>query len=262
MTVAAQVAMAQKAMAMKHKASGKTMVNRMMPSHMQNLANAYSQMAQTQGYQGTTNALTTWVSTSATTASTTIGHYIPYTATNQGLAQAALGMGPNPYAGVPAPWRDPRLVDIPDGVERTISLPDGSKIEVAANGSYKILDDGAKVVYRANRVRAFNAFINASDKIEDFIAFCGEHGVRRGEIMDLPIRLFIGWLVLEAAKADGEDEPEEVGVRLLPDLREAAVPRCTRCQRFLSFAKKRVGIDFCGTGCFDRHYVAMVEGTI
>lgn len=53
-----------------------------------------------------------------------------------------------------------------------------------------------------------NRFLAASDLLEDFIAYVGPHGVSKAEFRDLPIELFIQWLVLEAAKQDGEDIAE------------------------------------------------------
>jgi hypothetical protein len=57
----------------------------------------------------------------------------------------------------------------------------------------------------------FNAYLNGSDLVEQFIKWCGEQGVRRGEFARLPIELFVRWLIIEATKADGlaaEGEPQ------------------------------------------------------
>lgn len=108
-------------------------------------------------------------------------------------------------------------IKIRDGQEARIELPDGSVIEVADDGSYVINDRDAKVTYRANRVLDFNSFINASDKLETFIKFCGEIGVRQGEMLDLQIRHFIAWLVVEAAKADGESAEHQQLQKTLTD---------------------------------------------
>jgi hypothetical protein len=122
---------------------------------------------------------------------------------------------------------------------------------VLADGSFTVIDKDAKVIYRASRVRDFNPFINVSDRIEEFIAFCGEQGVRKGEMLELPLSLFIGWLVIQAAKADQEPEP---AVPLLPDLRKRITPRCPGCGRF-TLADLRVRkIEFCAPPCFERHY--------
>lgn len=156
------------------------------------------------------------------------------------------------YGGVSV--QDARIIGhrrVNDGDEAHISLPDGSIIHVDKDGSFTIDDSKSKVIYRANRMRDFNAFINVSDRLEEFIAFCGQHGVRRGEMMELPLHLFIGWLVIQAAKADKEPEPD---IKLLPDLRKRVTPRCPSCGRFTLAEMRARRIEFCAPACFDRHY--------
>jgi hypothetical protein len=131
-----------------------------------------------------------------------------------------------------------------------IDLPDGTVIEVSKDGSFVINDVNAKVVYRANRTRDFNAFINASDKIEDFIRFCGTHGVRSSEMTRLPISLFIAWLIIESARADGEDEPN---VPLIPSLQLYVAPRCLGCGRYMPRISANRQINFCKSACLDRY---------
>ena len=137
---------------------------------------------------------------------------------------------------------------IEDGEECRITLPDGGVLEVAADGSYVVNDANSKVIYRANRLRDFNSFMNASDKIEEFIRFCGAVGVRQGDMLGIPLKHFIAWLVLEAAKADGEPEPD---LLLLPDLRRTARPHCATCGRFLAKKLKSNKIEFCRPRCFE-----------
>lgn len=148
----------------------------------------------------------------------------------------------------PIPWRD--LV-VPDRQSAHITLPDGTKINVDKDGSFEINDQAAKVIYRAARIREFNPFVNASDKIEDFIRFCGDQGIRQGEMLDLPIKLFIGWLIIEAAKADREPEPN---VPLITDLRRHTTPRCLGCGRFIRRDAAAKGVMYCRSGCFDMHH--------
>jgi hypothetical protein len=125
---------------------------------------------------------------------------------------------------------------------------------------YLIEDKDAKVTYRANRDRDFNPFINASDKLEDFIRFCAANGVRtRAELMNMPIQLFIAWLVLEAAKADNEPAPENV--TLIPDLRKRLSPRCNCCGKFLSLTLAQAQINLCSTACFERQ-IARAGGLV
>lgn len=140
---------------------------------------------------------------------------------------------------------------VADGETATIKMPDGSVIDVQKDGSFTIDDKDSKVIYRANRIRDFNPFINVSDRMEDFIAFCNEHGVRQGELLELPLKLFIGWLVIKAAEADHEPAPD---VKLLPDLRQRRQPRCPSCGRFTRIAMRAKRIEFCAPACFSRHF--------
>lgn len=148
-------------------------------------------------------------------------------------------------------------IKIEDGNEAEISLPDGTIIKVEKDGSFRILDKDAKVIYRANRVRDFNPFVNVSDKLEGFIAYCKEQGVRQSEFMDLPIKLFIGWIVLQAALVDKEPEPVEI--KLLPDLKREAVPHCLWCGKFIRLLLKRKKVEFCGQPCFNNYFEKVNE---
>lgn len=76
--------------------------------------------------------------------------------------------------------------------------------------------------------REFNKFINASDLMEEFIAFLGAQGVRQSEAMGLPVELFIKWLIIRACEADGE-QPDVV--LTLPTPRNK--PRCLGCGQFV-----------------------------
>jgi hypothetical protein len=75
---------------------------------------------------------------------------------------------------------------------------------------------------------AFNKYINASDMLEEFIKFLGTHNVRQGEVMGLPMDLFIKWLIIRAAEAD--NEPTDV-VFQLPAPKDQ--PRCLGCQKYI-----------------------------
>lgn len=146
-------------------------------------------------------------------------------------------------------------IKVADGYSSTIELPDGTIIDVKADGSYTIQDKDAKVVYRAARMRDFNPFINVSDRLEEFIEFCGKQGVKQGEMLELPINLFIGWLVISAAKHDQEPEPD---IKLLPDLRKHSFPRCIGCGRFIPHTHKIKKLEFCAPVCFDKHYTRQI----
>lgn len=138
------------------------------------------------------------------------------------------------------------------GHDYVLELPDGAYLKVSADGSYNFISDDAKVRYKA-APRDFNPFLNASDKIEDFIKFCGQHGVRKDEMLQLPLKLFIAWLVIEAAKADQEPPPD---LPLLPELQRRSVPRCDHCGRFMKRAAKLKKLEVCRTECFEARMAA------
>lgn len=139
--------------------------------------------------------------------------------------------------------------EIFDGEEVKIKLPDGAFLQVEKNGSYRIEDKNAKITYRAHRTRDFNPFLNASDKLEQFIKYCGDHGVRQDEMLNMPVKHFIAWLIVEAARQD-DIEPPVTEIPLLPPPKKLC--RCGSCGRFLSNKKKSANVFFCATECFER----------
>ncbi len=147
-----------------------------------------------------------------------------------------------------------------DGEEVQIKLPDNTIIDVKKDGSYSIEDKDAKVIYRASRIHDFNRFMNVSDRMEEFIDFCAKQGVEKNEFMNLPIKLFIGWLILEAAKADKEPPPQDI--RLLPDLRKQLRPQCPGCGKFLPRFAIEYRVPFCAPPCFERHYTRMIPHAV
>jgi len=144
-------------------------------------------------------------------------------------------------------------IKIEDGQEIEIELPDNSVLKVATNGSYQVIDDNAQVQYKANRIRGFNRYINSSDLLQDFIRFLGELGVRQSQVLEIPIELFINWLVCKAAEQDGEEAPDDITApenhpKLL-EAKENHYHKCLCCGRFInnSFAEK--GFNFCNGNC-------------
>jgi hypothetical protein len=87
----------------------------------------------------------------------------------------------------------------------------------------------------------FNKYLNASDLLAAFGKYAQE--VRRQltmeEFMELPIQLFVQWLVIEAARFDQTPVPDGVPatVRFLH--------RCRDCGRFLPREYQRLGVNFC-----------------
>jgi hypothetical protein len=146
---------------------------------------------------------------------------------------------------VKALWRLPLDADYP--------MPDGSFISIDAAGNYHVDDKNAKVVYKANRQREFNPYISASDLLEKFIDEVGVlDDVRQDEVLRLPIEAFINWLILQAARRDGDrleglpSVESALPTRLaLPNPNAWGRPRCDTCGRFLKKAWAQAKIAFC-----------------
>ena len=94
--------------------------------------------------------------------------------------------------------------------------------------------EGKQITYRPHTQRAFNRFINASDLLAAFIKHLGTMGIKQDQFLNLPIELFINWLVVQAAEADGDP---------LPDF--AFNPRCKECGRFIPNARAKAGVLLC-----------------
>jgi len=185
------------------------------------------------------------------TAATITNLFNTYQGTQtQQIVTGSGGGGGGNWNTYPQPW--PPQHDIHLGEELIAGLPDGAKFIVEKNGSYRIEDKNAKVTYRANRFREFNRFLNASDRIEEFIKYCGSFDVSQNEMLDLPLKLFIMWLILEAASAD-EIPPEVSDVeRLQLEFKKRLLPRC-KCGRFISRKKVASGFTFCSGAHYDKY---------
>lgn len=140
---------------------------------------------------------------------------------------------------------------IPAG-KRELGLPDGSKLVVDDLGNYRIEDKDAKVTYQANRVRPFSPHLNASDLLAQFVRYAGSLGVRQREVLQLPIELFINWLVIEAAERDQDPIPEDIKP-LAQQLSPLRKPRCLVCKRFIPLLHHRNRFPFCDPAHAERH---------
>ena len=237
------------------------------------LYNNLAAQAALQGQSVWMTSTTNTISTITTTAGSTFAIYNnnsgtmptqqaimphPYNNQLQGYGGAG-GVGWNGIGVTPSGLGTPgvastileRIFKVREDEACDIQLPDGSTIRVDSDGSYVVDDKDAKVVYRANRARDFNKFINVSDRIEEFFEFCGEQDVQAHEMMELPMKLFVGWLVLKAAETDKEEPPDNI--KLIPDLRQrTGIPRCRSCARFIPFEMKKANMEFCDAVCFSR----------
>lgn len=166
-------------------------------------------------------------------------------------------------------WIDDRgrsgTIKIEPGQAARIELPDGAILDVKQDGSYEIVDQDAKVTYKANRVREFNRYVNASDLLEEFIDFVDEvGGINKERFLALPIETFIRWLVLRAAQADGETLPEEEtaitqSVLALPSPTRRLARNCKCCGRFVTRKRAENGVFFCSTEHFARFEEMLVS---
>lgn len=228
----------------------KTMYNQM--AQQRALARAYGTVWYDDNQTTSAPTISTWL----TNATTTTGTGSVYTAVTSTVGTTSVTQGGGGLGSMRAP--DPVFDDgggrykLHKGFAYVLELPDGAYLEIGADGSYLFKEDDAKVRYKA-APRDFNPFLNASDKIEDFIKFCGQHGVRKDEMLQLPLKLFIAWLVIEAAKADQEPEPN---IPLLPDLRKRTEARCAQCGRFMKRTIKAKQIDVCRVECFEARIAA------
>jgi len=192
---------------------------------------SYSTAAYTTG--GTGSTMTTTATTSSTWY-TTPNSTTVWVTDDQTVGSLAPDHGRIREVRIPVPVKD--LV-----VGKSYDLPDGAKLSIDAHGNYTIHDAAAKVVYKANRIREFNPYVNASDLLEDFIRDMGQYGVRQSELLGLPVNVFIHWLILKAAQRDGDEARVPSPQAVLPK-REI---RCLCCGRFLPRTMLQRRIFFC-----------------
>jgi hypothetical protein len=151
------------------------------------------------------------------------------------------------------PSRKAFTLDVPLGCDPFIlELPDKSRFWVNPDGSYELYNDEAVVVHKANNIREFNRFLNASDLLEQFIRDLGQVGVKQDQVLEIPIGLFINWLIVKSAEQDGEEVPADIPK--LPEAIKKEVPKCSCCGKFLNEEKVKRGLTFCNAD----HY-AMYE---
>jgi hypothetical protein len=162
------------------------------------------------------------------------------------------------YGGVANPYSSD-VLKITAGV-KTIELPDGAKLIVDDLGNYRIEDRDAKVTYKANRVREFSPHLNASDMLAEFVKYVGGLGVRQSELLNLPIELFINWLVIEAAERDQDPIPADVVHPTRHQaIRFAIKPQCRTCGRFISHKYRDLKFPFCNVEHAQRYIARRSE---
>ena len=130
----------------------------------------------------------------------------------------------------------------------SIHLKDNTHIFIDKDHNLRIDDREAKVTYKSNRIREFNRYINASDLLEEFIREMGARGVKQSEILDVPIELFISWIIYKAAQQDG-DEAEKPRI---------PAPQCLACGRFIPKTLASRGFQFCNPDHSGRYFQQIV----
>lgn len=155
-------------------------------------------------------------------------------------------VGSNTTANTTSVWTDTGTTTCIDMNHWNIT---GWKQEILGNYAWlvpkrrkKVVPPHADLPIRKPPPREFNRYINGSDLLEEFIRFLGRNQVRKAEALQMPLELFIQWLIIEAAKADNEEPPLQL--RLPP--RKA---RCLQCSRVL---RRRSALMLCSTACVMR----------
>lgn len=137
--------------------------------------------------------------------------------------------------------------DIQLPINSEFKLPDGSILKIDDKGNYQIEDKDAKVTYQANRIREFSPYLNASDLLAQFVKYVGSLGVKSGEVLSLPIELFINWLVIEAAERDKDPLPDGVvSIEKHKIIRQLKKPKCLQCGKFIPPIHAKNRFLFCG----------------
>lgn len=158
--------------------------------------------------------------------------------------------GPRPRTLIREVVKSEGVIKKPTG-HLEIYLKDGTHIVIDKDQNLRVRDDDAKVLYKSNRVREFNRFINASDLLEAFIHDMGELGATQGNILDTPINVFIHWLIYKAAQQDGDPVEKP---------RLYRQPQCQFCRKFIPKTLAASGFLFCNPSHAERHYAKLSHG--
>ena len=189
-------------------------------------------------YASTTSSLDTYWITGTSTTDTSISTYNGTGSDDCLVWYANLGnkvYGPRPKIVIKEVVQTRGIIEEPTG-HLEIYLKDGTHIVIDREQNLRVRDENSKIVYKSNRVREFNRYVNASDLLEAFIRDLGDRGVRQNQVLDTRIEVFINWLIYKAALQDG-DKVEE------PKLMHQ--PQCKYCGKFISKMLAESGFEFC-----------------
>lgn len=168
------------------------------------------------------------------------------------------------FAQLEEAWYDGAACSVEDSSRikpgRDYRMPDGARLLVDGSGNYRIEDKGAKVVYKANRVREFSPHLNASDMLAKFVEYVATLGVKQKDVMGLPIELFVNWLVITAAERDADPVPPDVKpVVAHPAIKDLMKPKCLACGRFIPRDRHTSRFDFCNAAHGEKYAKRQLE---
>jgi hypothetical protein len=90
----------------------------------------------------------------------------------------------------------------PDAPWTRKPLPDGAVLQhLEDRGDDRIEDTEVEVIQRARDARELSPHVSASGLLDQFIDYVGSFGVRRSEVLRLPLDRFIRWLNVEGRSA-------------------------------------------------------------
>ena len=109
--------------------------------------------------------------------------------------------------------------------------------------------------------RVLNRYLNASDLLEEFIRDLGDLDVKQGDVLDVPIELFINWLVCKAAEEDGHAPPDDIAKLPAPGDVGPVIPdrRCRCWGRYITERRRSAGVLFCD-GEHQERWLARLTG--
>jgi len=100
--------------------------------------------------------------------------------------------------------------------------------------------------------RILNKYLNGSDLLEEFILDMKPMGIRQNEILQVPIELFINWMIMKSAEAEDAEIP---ALSQLPTKRR---DRCWECGQFVTLEQRKASMFFCSGAHFDRYALRAV----
>ncbi len=216
-----------------------------MPAMIKQVPAAYvqqlMQVIQNSTFTNATTTTSTWVQT-ATGTNTTSNTIMPI--------MAGTGVGKSYHQHRLARREELFYSLMPDDIQTWLEhgkfeyfAPDGSVVNFE-NGNVTINDKDAKVKYKSNPLREFNKYLSASDLVEEFIRYCDSQGITQKEFKDLPLPLFIMWLIVRVAETDNED-PGDALPLLTSGVKQKKYHRCKCCGRFLQKKYQTHSVHFC-----------------